>query len=78
MTSATDNPTRIQPQFLSLDGVSIRYATSHRPDVPTLLMLSPWPESIFAYLPTWDAWLPASPWSPSTCPALAGRRAGPS
>ena len=55
MTSATGNPTRIQPQSLTLDGLSIRYATSQRPDAPTLLMLSPWPESIFAYLPMWDA-----------------------
>jgi pimeloyl-ACP methyl ester carboxylesterase len=55
MTSATDNPAKIQPEFLSRDGLSIRYATSHRPDAPALLMLSPWPESIFAYLPTWDA-----------------------
>jgi pimeloyl-ACP methyl ester carboxylesterase len=47
-----------QPEFLPLDGLSIRYATSRRPDVPTLLMLSPWPESIFAYRPTWEALAP--------------------
>jgi pimeloyl-ACP methyl ester carboxylesterase len=55
MTSATNSPAIIKPEFLRLDGLSIRCATSHRPDAPTLLMLSPWPESIFAYLPTWDA-----------------------
>jgi pimeloyl-ACP methyl ester carboxylesterase len=54
MTSATDNLASIQPRLLSLDGLSIRYATSHRPDAPTVLMLSPWPESIYAYLPMWD------------------------
>ena len=54
MPSVTDNPTAIQPEFLSLDGLSIRYAASYRPDAPTLLMLSPWPESIYAYLPTWE------------------------
>jgi hypothetical protein len=48
MTSAVENPVSIQPDFLSLDGLSIRYATSHRPDAPTLLMLSPWP--------TWRPW----------------------
>jgi pimeloyl-ACP methyl ester carboxylesterase len=54
MTSIA-NPAMIRPQYLSLDGLSIRYATSHRMDAPVLLMLSPWPESIFAYLPMWDA-----------------------
>jgi pimeloyl-ACP methyl ester carboxylesterase len=44
----------IKPQFLSLDGLNIRYATSDHPDAPVLLMLSPWPESILAYQPTWD------------------------
>ena len=44
----------IEPEFLRLDGLRIRYATSHRADAPTLLMLSPWPESIFAYRPVWD------------------------
>ena len=44
----------LQPEFLTLDGLRIRYAASPRPDAPVLLMLSPWPESIFAYLPVWD------------------------
>ena len=44
----------IRPQFLTLDGLRIRYAASPRDDAATLLMLSPWPESIFAYQPLWD------------------------
>ena len=42
----------IRPQVRSIDGLSIRYAESEpRPD--HALLLSPWPESIYAYEPTW-------------------------
>jgi pimeloyl-ACP methyl ester carboxylesterase len=56
-TERPDNMTMttgVQPHFRTLDGLSIRYATSPRPEAPVLLMLSPWPESIYAYQPTWD------------------------
>jgi pimeloyl-ACP methyl ester carboxylesterase len=45
----------IEPRYVSLDGLSVRYAASERSGAPTLLMLSPWPESIFAYRPMWAA-----------------------
>src|SRR6478752_3276285 len=43
----------IQPQFRTIDGLSIRYAESEPRDDHALL-LSPWPESLYAYEPTWS------------------------
>src|SRR4029453_14553661 len=42
----------IHPQVRTIDGLSIRYAESEPRDDHALL-LSPWPESIYAYEPTW-------------------------
>src|SRR4029453_18971573 len=42
----------IRPQVRTIDGLSIRYAESEPQGEPALL-LSPWPESIYAYEPTW-------------------------
>jgi pimeloyl-ACP methyl ester carboxylesterase len=42
----------IQPQFRTIDGLAIRYAQSEDRDDHALL-LSPWPESLFAFEPTW-------------------------
>ena len=42
----------IQPQFRTIDGLSIRFAQSEDRDDHALL-LSPWPESLFAFEPTW-------------------------
>ena len=43
----------IQPQFRAIDGLSIRFAESEdRAD--HALLLSPWPESLFAFAPTWS------------------------
>lgn len=42
-------------QTAEIDGLAIRYARSSRAGAETLLLLSPWPESIFAFLPTWAA-----------------------
>jgi pimeloyl-ACP methyl ester carboxylesterase len=44
----------IKPEFATLDGLTIRYATSPKPGAETVVLLSPWPESIYAYLPTWQ------------------------
>lgn len=43
----------IQPQVCTIDGLSIRYAESEPRDDHALL-LSPWPESIYSYEPTWN------------------------
>jgi hypothetical protein len=52
-TTATMNET-IQTQFRTIDGLSIRFAESEdRGD--GALLLSPWPESLFAFEPMWAA-----------------------
>jgi pimeloyl-ACP methyl ester carboxylesterase len=44
--------TPIETQFRTIDGLSIRFAESeHRED--QALLLSPWPESLLAFDPTW-------------------------
>ena len=43
----------IQPQTRTIDGLSIRYAVSE-PREESALLFSPWPESIYAYEPTWN------------------------
>jgi pimeloyl-ACP methyl ester carboxylesterase len=42
----------IRTQFRTIDGLSIRYAESEDLDDHALL-LSPWPESLYAFEPTW-------------------------
>ena len=41
------------PRFRMIDGVRIRYAESGGPQERTLLLTSPWPESLFAFAPMW-------------------------
>jgi pimeloyl-ACP methyl ester carboxylesterase len=43
----------IQPQFRTIDGVSIRFAESELRNDHALL-LSPWPESLYAFEPMWS------------------------
>ena len=43
----------IRTQFRTIDGLSIRFAESEDRDDHALL-LSPWPESLYAFEPTWD------------------------
>jgi pimeloyl-ACP methyl ester carboxylesterase len=43
----------IRPQFRTIDGLSVRFAESEQHDTHALL-LSPWPESVFAFEPTWS------------------------
>jgi hypothetical protein len=38
----------ITMQTRKADGLAIRYAETDAPDEPTLRLLSPWPESIYA------------------------------
>jgi pimeloyl-ACP methyl ester carboxylesterase len=44
----------IKPQFRTLDGLRIRYAESVGSDKPTVLLTSPWPESLYAFASLWD------------------------
>ena len=43
----------IEPEFRTIDGLAIRFAESESRDDHALL-LSPWPESLFAFEPTWE------------------------
>jgi pimeloyl-ACP methyl ester carboxylesterase len=42
----------VEPRFRTIDGLAIRFAESEQRDNHALL-LSPWPESLFAFEPTW-------------------------
>jgi pimeloyl-ACP methyl ester carboxylesterase len=44
--------TPIETQFRTIDGLSIRFAESED-RIDDALLLSPWPESLFAFEPTW-------------------------
>ena len=48
-------PTTIVPQvrFRTIEGVRIRYADSGSPQKPTVVLTSPWPESVYAFAPMW-------------------------
>jgi pimeloyl-ACP methyl ester carboxylesterase len=45
----------ITPQFMTHEGLRIRYAVSRRPEADSVIMFSPWPESIYAFAPVWPA-----------------------
>jgi pimeloyl-ACP methyl ester carboxylesterase len=45
--------TPIQMQFRVIDGLSVRFAESEKRDDHALL-LSPWPESLLAFVPIWE------------------------
>ena len=49
-------PTTTVPQarFRTIDGLRIRYADSGPSREPTLLLTSPWPESVYAFTRMWD------------------------
>jgi pimeloyl-ACP methyl ester carboxylesterase len=41
--------------FRNIDGVRIRYAESEGGAEPTIVLTSPWPESVYAFAPVWSA-----------------------
>src|SRR6202034_3631181 len=48
-------------QFKTIDGLQIRFAKNGKKDGDPILLLSPWPESIYAFLPTWDTFSELGP-----------------
>lgn len=60
MTNKNAPGSNFQTQFpaaietTQIDGLSIRYARTPKDGAETLLLLSPWPESLMAFLPTWS------------------------
>ena len=49
--SMTSTP---EVQFRAVDGVRIRYADSGGSHEPTILLTSPWPESVYAFARMWE------------------------
>jgi len=49
------------PQFKEIDGLQIRYATNDSEDGNPILLFSPLPESILAFLPTWNVFSALGP-----------------
>src|SRR3954453_11116051 len=49
----TSRTASIEPQLRTFDGLTIRYADSGGSHGPTVLLTSPWPESIYAFAPMW-------------------------
>jgi pimeloyl-ACP methyl ester carboxylesterase len=45
----------IRPEFRTIDGVQIRYAESDGPGERTVVLTSPWPESVYAFAPIWSS-----------------------
>ena len=45
--------TAIAPKFRTIDSLKVRYAESGAAHEHTLLLTSPWPESIYAFAPMW-------------------------
>ena len=43
----------LDPGFRTVDGVRIRYMDSGDSRGPTVLLTSPWPESVYAFAPIW-------------------------
>jgi hypothetical protein len=50
---STPLTTSMEPQFRSIDGLKIRYADSGGSQESTVLLTSPWPESLYAFAPIW-------------------------
>jgi pimeloyl-ACP methyl ester carboxylesterase len=65
-------------EFKTIDGLQIRFATNDRKSGEQIVLLSPLPESILAFLPTWDAFSQLGPLIGVDLPAfgLSESRAG--
>jgi pimeloyl-ACP methyl ester carboxylesterase len=48
-------------QFKTIDGLQVRFAVNDKKGGEPILLLSPLPESILAFLPTWDAFSELGP-----------------
>jgi pimeloyl-ACP methyl ester carboxylesterase len=59
--TASRNTGLTSTQFKTIDGLQIRFAKNEKKDGDPILLLSPWPESIYAFLPTWDTFSDMGP-----------------
>ncbi len=53
MGDAAQIPEPSSASQLEIDGLAIRYVAGGDPAGAPLVLLSPWPESIYAYAPVW-------------------------
>lgn len=51
----------IETELLTVDGMTLRYARGGRGEGIPILLTAPYPESLFAFLPAWDAFTAAGP-----------------
>lgn len=51
----TPSPLALQTETATIDGIRVRYARSQRPDSPSILFLSPLPQSFHCYEQSWLA-----------------------
>jgi pimeloyl-ACP methyl ester carboxylesterase len=54
----TTTSTPIRTRYRTVDGVRTRYADTGDSKRPTILLTSPWPESLYAFAPVWDTLAP--------------------
>jgi pimeloyl-ACP methyl ester carboxylesterase len=64
-------------QFTTIDGLRIRYAKSKSRAGHPVVLLSPWPESIYAFLPLWDTLAKSSPLLAIDLPGFGGSEGRP-
>lgn len=48
-------PARTRVGLRAVDGVRVRYAETEGAAAPTIVLTSPWPESLYAFAPIWGA-----------------------
>ena len=65
MDAETVSP--IAPYFRVCDGVRIRFADNKAASDVTVLLLAPWPETLWAFRRSGAESRPSGGWSPSTC-----------
>src|SRR5262249_39907063 len=51
--ASPSRPATIEPRFQLIDGLRVRYADTGTMHPSTVLLTSPWPESVYAFAPMW-------------------------
>jgi pimeloyl-ACP methyl ester carboxylesterase len=62
----------------TIDELKIRFATGGKGSGTPILLLSPWPESIYAFLPTWETFCALGPVVAVDLPGFGGSQSRPS
>src|SRR5262245_14863000 len=61
----------IRPKTITVDGLSVRYAEGGRGG-PDAILMSPWPESVYAFEPAWPRPATAAPPVANRSPGVRG------